>query len=123
MGYNTTVLILNDAWGQIMDNPDEFVAKLNPLISGGLHHELRRQHQGLREIGSGGVDISVGNHCNAATVICNEHADQTHVILVGGNYATDLGTAWTYKHHTKESMQSALNAVLDQYGLKVVDKE
>lgn len=35
MGYNTTVLILNDAFGEIERHPDQFVDRLKPFVNGG----------------------------------------------------------------------------------------
>lgn len=67
MGFNTTVLILNDAWRDIEENPAEFVEKLRRYVNGGL---LRDRHQSpIREIGRGAEAFGVGRHSNAASVM------------------------------------------------------
>jgi hypothetical protein len=71
MGYNTVVVVLNDALGQIRDDP-AFGRKLSEAV--GKHWQTR-----------GLVDISAGNHCNAATVIDSQHADHSMCVVVGGN--------------------------------------
>ena len=71
MGYNTTVVVLNDALDQIRDDP-EFGQKLYDAI--------------LRVQRGKPVDVSAGYHCNAATVIETHHADYKVLVEVGGNY-------------------------------------
>jgi hypothetical protein len=122
MGYNTTVVILNDAWDQIKKHPSEFVAQLDPLVGCGLsssRYSIREF-----EMGKGGIEFPVGNHCNAASVITNEHADMVSVLLVGGNYGTVLGSAHMMSrgHHDEKDVVEVLNKVLDNYGYKVVKK-
>lgn len=75
MGYNTTVVILNDALGQIAKDP-KFGEKLARAIM-----EVRRDKP---------VDVSAGNHCNAALVVETHHADETVFVAVGRNYGEAL---------------------------------
>lgn len=120
MGFNTTVLILNDAFGEIEKHPEEFVEKLKPYVNG-AGSDLRRERR-EHEVGHGDVTFAVGNHGNAAAVIDVQHADATQVIMVGGNSATLLGEAYYVgPHHTKEGVKAALNQVLKDYDLKVVN--
>lgn len=56
MGFNTTVLILNDGFDQLQKHSDEFVQQINRLM-----------HDG----GSGGV----GCHANPIQVMRTDHAD------------------------------------------------
>ena len=126
MGFNTTVLILNDAFGEIEEHPEEFVEKLRPFINGGPSSFRYNDPMGQRDRregpGKGDVSFSVGRHGNAASVIDVQHADATQVIMVGGNCATLLGEAYyTGGHHTKEGIKEALNQVLKDYGLKVIE--
>jgi hypothetical protein len=87
MGFNTTVVVLNDALHQIRDDK-EFGAKL---------------YSAVLEIARGKtVDISAGGHCNAATVIEQHHADGLHAVLVGGNYGIDLGYVGGYSLNPEE---------------------
>jgi hypothetical protein len=71
MGFNTTVVILNDALDAIENDPDfgkNLVAAINKVLHGGP------------------VDVSAGCHYNAATVIETHHADYNVIVSVGGNY-------------------------------------
>lgn len=77
MGYNTTVVVLNDALDQIRDDPD-FGRK--------LYEAILKVQRGKP------VDVSAGYHVNAATVIETHHADQTAFVAVGGNYGVVLET-------------------------------
>jgi hypothetical protein len=76
MGLNTTVLVLNDALGQIEKDP-EFGKKLAAAI---------KSH------GNAQVDVHAGYHCVAATVIETHHADMTAVVGVGGNIGLVIDT-------------------------------
>ena len=75
MGYNTTVVVMNDALSYIKDDP-EFGARLADAVS--------------RAVMGKPVDVpahsrSGGIHCNAATVIETHHADYDVMVRVGGN--------------------------------------
>lgn len=72
MGFNTTVLVLNDALHHIENDP-EFGRKLVQAIQA-----VSRGSQ---------VDISSNGHCNAATVIESHHADYDVLVKIGGNRA------------------------------------
>jgi hypothetical protein len=71
MGFNTTLLILNDSLGAIKSNPEQFV-------TGILHHL------------DGGGDISVGGHVNAAHVMPTQHADVHRLYFTHRNSITEL---------------------------------
>jgi hypothetical protein len=121
MGYNTTILVLNDAFDLCLDkHKDEFCSKIRSMSSSGY---LLRGRDPLDpdEVGVTAESFSVGNHCNPAAVMTCTHADFTSVILVGGNYATVLGEARGYEHHKKKTVKRMLNDVLAQYGLKVIE--
>lgn len=83
MGFNTTVLILNDAWDQIKKHPEEFVA--------GIDKMMRR-----------GGTFGVGNHCNPVQVLRSEHADHFRLYASHGNQITEL-SPWEPK--TKEQIE------------------
>lgn len=74
MGYNTTVVVMNDALGEIAEDR-EFGARLARAI-----REVQRGKP---------VDVPAhgkhGVHCNAATVIETHHADYDVLVRVGGN--------------------------------------
>jgi len=71
MGFNTTVVVMNDAIHSIAKDP-HFGLKLADAV-------LKLQ------LGKGKVDIEAGGHVNAATAIESHHADFFQAVLVGGN--------------------------------------
>ena len=73
MGWNTCVVVLNDALDQIEKDP-EFGKKLAAAI--------RRQPLAGRVV----VDVPAGNHGNAAIVVRQAHADNYFYVKVGGNH-------------------------------------
>jgi hypothetical protein len=77
MGYNTTVVIMNDAMDEIEKDP-EFGANLVKAVKRRLSNK-------------GPLSVHAGSHSNAATVIEVHHADMTKLVAVGGNYGQDLG--------------------------------
>ena len=105
MGYNSTLLILNDALHQIA-NDKEFGRKVADAIS---HLSVDRKP----------VDISSGGHCNAATAIETHHADSIKLIAVGGNCGQDLGYVGSYRSEALDMLQS----LADSLGYRVVRKK
>jgi hypothetical protein len=96
MGLNTTVLILNDALGDIAKDPD-FGKKLVAAIADGGKQ----------------VVISTPSFGNAATVIESHHSDNTVLIAVGGNCASVLYNKIGGKLHTKEARWDLLEEALE----------
>jgi len=103
MGYNTTLVVLNDALHQIENDPEfgKKVARAAQLVWHGK-----------------AVDISSGNHCNAATVIESHHADEMHLIAVGGNYGQKLGYVGSYRAQPLDMLKS----LADQMGYNISKK-
>lgn len=101
MGFNTTILILNDAISEIDKDP------------AGWWEKTRRQLQLNEEHNR---DYGFGNHGNGFRVIANSHADVVNVIAVGGNYATVLGTVYNGNrgHHEPEDRYRILHHVLEE---------
>lgn len=71
MGYNTTVFILNDGFGELQRHPEDFVKGIN---------------QRMMEGGS----VAVGNHANCVTVMPTAHADVFRLYGSHGNLMLDL---------------------------------
>jgi hypothetical protein len=80
MGFNTTVLILNDGLYDIERHPEQFVK--------GIVHKARWREGG---------GIAVGSHCNAVTVMRTEHADVFRLYATHGNSIVDLSSWWFFK--------------------------
>lgn len=104
MGYNSTVIVLNDALHEIR-NDAEFGKKVAEAIS---HLSVDRKP----------IDIWAGSHCNAATVIETHHADGIKLIAVGGNCGQELGYVGGYRS-TPEDM---LRNLADSLGYRLVKK-
>lgn len=83
MGFNTTVLILNDAWHVIKENPEEFVAGIGAKMN------------------YGGT-VGVGNYANPVQVIESRHADEFRLYASHGNQITEL-SKWSKA--TQETMR------------------
>lgn len=88
MGYNSTVIVLNDALGDISRDP-QFGQRLKKAI---LEISIR----------PGPIDVSAispsGNiYVNAASVIESHHADSMHLIAIGGNTGYDFGRLGGWK--------------------------
>lgn len=106
MGYNSTVLVLNDALNEIANDP-QFGKNLADAIQ---RLSLSKKHRGKY-----GVDIGAGNHANAATAIETHHADGNAIVAVGGNYASVMGyTAGT--HHQEGDKLSTLKSLARELG-------
>ena len=110
MGFNTTMIVLNDALHLIKDDP-KFGQKVYDAVNQRHGRECERP-----------TDISVSGHCNAASVVESHHADGYRLILVGGNTAYVLGYAghWSKDPKKVEDLKVLLNNVAEEYGLQVV---
>lgn len=108
MGYNTTVVVINDALDQIAKDP-QFGANLARAI---------RQKAGVRSR----IDVESGNHCNAAHIVETHHADQTVLVSVGGNLGIPHLTHHEWNHHEPEGQVSLLKAWADKLGFDLVKK-
>lgn len=100
MGYNTTLVVYNDALDQIAKDP-EFGKKLANAIS---------------RVGAYGepVDVSAGNHANAARVIESHHADTSTIVAIGGNDGTVIASSFGWNHDTLDWQERVLKARLNE---------
>ena len=107
MGYNTSVIVLNDALNQIERDPD-FGRKLSMAVLA-LNLEPGR-HQ----------DVSAGNHCNAASVIETHHADSTTLVSFGGNMGHQQLTTCGWLHHQAEQQERMCREWAGKLGFRLV---
>lgn len=93
MGFNTTVVVLNDALDQISKDPlfGQKLADAVLYLGGPSKFHL---------------DIPSGNSCNAATVVETHHADEVVVVAVGGNYGRILGYGGGWKGSDLDILKS-----------------
>jgi hypothetical protein len=101
MGFNTPILVLNDALGQIGDNPEEFT---EAVISMAKNREPTVE--------------SVGNHVNPVSSVGAAHADQLRILYSKGNRMVDLNQARfsldEYDEQEKQRLRSKAEHVRDQ---------
>jgi len=112
MGFNTTMVIMNDALSTIRDDP-QFGER--------LYDACVRVNQGPQDVAAhstkGGIDY------NAATVIETHHADGEAIVAVGGNYGTLIGMAYYVGDKgTKESQLKILEQLADNMGYSLTKK-
>jgi hypothetical protein len=104
MGFNTSVIVMNDALHYIEKDPD-FGKNLVQAITN------------LNCLGPHSIELHVpaGNYVNAASVVETHHADMTSVVAFGGNYGTSLGMICGYSHHKRERQIEILKEIADQF--------
>lgn len=90
MGYNTTVVVMNDAVDSIKHDP-EFGKHLAEAI---MKNAGTNRH----------IDVSSGPNVNAATVIESHHADGLAIVAVGGNYGEVISNQWNCSNTNKEKI-------------------
>lgn len=109
MGFNTTVVVLNDALGDI-ENDVNFGKKLSTAIR-------------LQSVTKRDEDVSAGPSCNAATVIEQHHADISVLVAVGGNCGTYLCSIYEYRHNEIVTQERLLQSLADKLGYTVKKKK
>lgn len=80
MGYMTVITILNDAWGGIKENTQEFV----DVIEKGMIHPDKVSYHGIK------------NYGDPVIVARSQHADIPQLVLAQYNEMTDLGPGRNY---------------------------
>lgn len=106
MGYNTTIVLLNDSLGDLARD-QEFGAKLAEAVS---HLAIERP-----------IDVCVGCCANGALVLETHHADQLLPVMVGGNGArviTDTYVRW----NSDDPEMDLLRALAKKHGFTLRKK-
>jgi len=103
MGYNSVLLVLNDALNSIEKDP-QFGMKISRGISKTLCYPDEQ------------IEIASGCCCPAATVIGCQHADMTQIVAVGGNIAIELGVLYGSKNKGPEDKVELIRQLANQYG-------
>lgn len=110
MGWNTTLVVYNDALAAIENDP-QFGRKLADAV---------RELPARRHTGRTHVDVPAGNHVNAAMVVESHHADTTAIVTVAGNLGICQATVRGWNHHTPEGAENALRTWAGQLGFDLV---
>ena len=113
MGYNTTVIVMNDALHYIEEDKD---------FGKNLSEAIRYLHSPRAENNRHLLDIPAGCHANAATAVETHHADVTSVVAVGGNCATVMGQSYGFRHHSDEDKIRILKDLAADLGYNLVKK-
>ena len=106
MGFNTTVIVRNDALGNIEEDP-EFGKNLARAI---MHLSVSQGRS---------VDVSSKGHCNAASAIETHHADRYIASAIGGNTAIVLGDCGSWQVDDEVDM---LRRLADKHGYNLHKK-
>lgn len=115
MGYNSGIIILNDALDQIEKNPLQFTQRVVQAI---------REQGGHLKAGKV-VDIAVGNHGNAAGLFHMAHADEHIAYLIGGNTSRALPDANTIIPRNRDEKEvdiELLKKMADAAGFRLSKK-
>lgn len=108
MGFNTSMIIMNDALDAIEKDP-EFGKKVVEAV-----RRVHREHD---------IDIPSGPNVNAATVIETHHADVTTILAFGGNYATIIHETYGYRHHDPDFKLRLLKELAESLGFTIAKKK
>lgn len=116
MGFNTAIVLLNDATGDIRGDSalgESLMAAIDATILSGPH----RNHP---------VSVPAGNHGNAMAVLAPHHSSVTQVVAIGGNTIRPIAqvySSWSVLTKDGEDpMVGLLRDVAGQYGYRLVKK-
>lgn len=90
MGFNTTIVVMNDRLNDIENDP-EFGKNLTQAVNMFITEKYITERAGRPFYG---VDVRAGGCVNAATVVETHHADDTSIVAVGGNMGEELGVVY-----------------------------
>jgi len=110
MGFNSVVFICNDAIGQIEKDPVGWWQKTWCELASVPHGKP--------------ATYGFGNHCNGFQAVWNQHADNTALIMIGGNMATVVdSTHHRLGHHEEDTQNAFLKEVLEKRGYTVTKND
>ena len=106
MGYNSVVMICNDAIDVIEKDPQGWWQKAWSKLCGLSYKKSEK--------------FGYGNACNYFDAVWNQHADFTGVIFVGGNCSTVFGSSFNGgRHSTEEEQIKVLKEILREKGYSI----
>lgn len=110
MGFNSTLVICNDAFGAIDRDP------------AGWWLETKRHL--VDAMGPEPVEYGYGNHANGFWAVSNHHANSVALVAVGGNYPTVFFREhWGVRgHHNEEDKLELLRRAAGQLGYQLTKK-
>lgn len=105
MGYNSAILIHNDAMGCLDDQQV-------------LQTWWQNMHSAIQSRNL--IDVSIAYNANGSSLFHMDHADYTGIYAIGGNYTTQLGSRLGYSHHTQENKLEILKELAKDMGYRLV---
>ena len=117
MGFNTTVVVMNDALTAIENDPKFGKSLVQAILKLQRGKQVDVPAYSYNEDGE-----ARGVHCNAATAIESHHADGNAIVAVGGNCATVLGMTWGL-HHREEDKIDMLKQLASECGYNLRKKK
>lgn len=108
MGFNSTILVLNDFLDKIKEKPQEFAEAVYLACSGGMTSEQYRKE---------GWPLRHGQEMEVMSVV---HNSATTVIAVGGNHHTILGHYYEQPHREEEDQIKLLKKMAKERGYRLV---
>lgn len=112
MGWNTAILFLNDAIGEIEGDPKQVVKNISAMMEGMSHHS--------GDIMQPGKSLAVGNHGNPMTLLSRDHADVTNLVAIGGNHGTTLYSGHNGgRHYEKDDQIKLLKQAAEALGYRL----
>jgi hypothetical protein len=111
MGYNSILLLCNDAFGEVDRDPVGWWEKTKRELCG---PETMR-----REI----AEFGFGSHANGFMAVWNQHADNGVLIYAGGNRAEVLSVRHGAWRGDEADLVRLLNAAASQIGYHLVKND
>jgi len=108
VGWNTTVVVMNDALNEIENDPD-FGRKLKHAVNSLF-------------VRSGPIDVAAGVMTGAARAIETHQSDMTSLLAVGGNCAARLHMSLGWTQCDPEEQLRLLREWADASGYRLVKK-
>jgi hypothetical protein len=108
MGYNTSMLILNDALSDI-EKDNNFGKSVSDAVRKVSCYQKP-------------VDVRANNYINAATVIETHHADHLSAVLFGENYGQVLKHIYIPINRDNQELE-LLKALSEKLGYKLIKKK
>lgn len=105
MGFQTTMVVLNDALHEIRDDKDFGEKVYDAALK--ISHSITP------------IDIHANMHANAASVIESHHADEAVMLVASGNTMVNMGSVGTW---ASTDPVNYLKKAADKMGYRLVKK-
>lgn len=122
MGYNSVIMLCNDALDAIDKDPYGWWMKTWRALSALPGHALPKEEQ---KYATDSGEYGHGSYANGFQAVWNRHSSSVGLIAVGHNRAEVLLDTYVAVHksfHTKEGKVALLKELADKLGYRVVKK-